>query len=120
MTKETVTFKFPKKLVRRAKIDESLGWAEIVKDPDYGPIDRLESLLYVQILDWQKKQRHVVTADTPAGADVIYTDERGEEHPAVLVAHRRNAEALIWFSPSGYSLSRAPLDCLRLAGKDEG
>lgn len=113
MTKETVTFEFPKGLVRRAMIDESLGFDE--KDPVYNPIHRLESLLYVQVLEWQKTQKYVVTADTPAGVDVVYTDRTGREHPSVLVAHRKDAEALIWLVDDDQILDRVPLERLRLA-----
>lgn len=116
-----VTFRFPrvhlKEAVYSRTVEDYKEMAMYVSGAS-----AIEHLLCAQVLEWQKTQKHVVTPNTPAGADVIYTDKRGEEHPAVLVAHLRNAQAWIWVSsdPTNYLLKLIKLEDLRLAEEDEG
>jgi hypothetical protein len=113
-----VSFEFPRELVERAHVVGPRNyWERLVEDENLLAAYKLSYLTYLQILDWQEANRYRVTPDTPAGTDVIYTDKRGEEHPAVLVAHRRNAEAWIWIAsdPSNYLLNSIKLEDLRLA-----
>lgn len=116
-----VTFRFPRENLEKALYLRTAGeYKKLAIDA----LDRtaVDYLCAAQVLEWRETQKYVVTAGTPAGADVIYTDKRGEEHPAVLVAHRINAEAWIWIAsdPSNYLLNLIKLEDLRLAEEDEG
>lgn len=85
---ETVTFEFPRELVKEADPGRSPDyWRDLAIGGDYSEASSLAYWCYAAALDWQEANRLKVTSETPNGTEVKIVNREWEhlDEPILFV-----------------------------------